>query len=246
MEKLRTIVVKVFVVAGAALANSSLAWAQIAVATEPTQMMNGAKLSALIRQLAVISQKTELLRQDLDRSVASGAVDWTSTKNLLDSLNQAAAAQDSVSYALTNVDDRFKNQFRGYDVKENAQKEYKAINNAALNSMRGALNAAQLQTQQFGPESQALGKLVGKSNNAAGQTQALQAGNAILAQLVYQTQLVRQLLASQLQAQVAFMAAEVSKEATREVEVKKLTADVFSAVPMNGVYDDYPWEYKSR
>jgi len=80
------------------------------------------------------------------------------------------------------------------------------MRNVRENSLKTALNAAGMQSQQFASEQAAMDSIQSIAAGSPGALQAAQAGVMVASQQVQQLQKLRQLFMAQMQAQNAFLA----------------------------------------
>ena len=77
------------------------------------------------------------------------------------------------------------------------------LGQGTMQIVQNSLTAVQTQRQDYQQEQAIVNSLLDKSNNAVGQTQALQTLNQLVAQLIQQQQLTRELLSQQITLQAA-------------------------------------------
>lgn len=143
----------------------------------------------------------------------------------------------ALAYSATNIGTQFQNTFKGFQFPAgfNYKTDYKNWSKTTMDSLKGALEAAGLQSQQFATEEGVLTSLRGMSQSAQGQMQAIQAGSQIAEQQVQQLQKLRQLMMLQLQSQNTYLAAQENKDAT----IKAAKADAFQYQDPRGTYTTF-------
>ena len=147
---------------------------------------------------------------------------WSNVMSQLGALTSVVQQGQALAYTLSNLDTVFRLRYPGYIPPTNYPQQYKQWSEGTLDGIRGALRAANLQSNQFATESAVLDQLKTMSNNATGRMQALQVGNMIAMQQVQQTQKLRQLFMAQMQAENGYLATKQQDEAA-----SKAAADAF-------------------
>lgn len=77
------------------------------------------------------------------------------------------------------------------------------LGQGTMQMVQSSLSAVQTQRQDYQQEQNTLNALLAKSNNAVGQTQAIQVLNQLVGQMILQEQLTRELLSQQINLQAA-------------------------------------------
>lgn len=119
------------------------------------------------------------------------------------------------------LDEEFRNQFKGYSdwlnttgqASEVMPERYKQWEQQGSDNARTAMKAAGMNVSTFDSEDRMMQRLVSRSSGAAGQMQAIQAGNEINAQNVQQLQKLRDLLATQITMQSNYLAQDNERKA---------------------------------
>ena len=141
---------------------------------------------------------------------------WGQISNDLNGVSNMVRQGQALAYSATNIGAKFESTFKGYRFQPgfDYKTEYRNWSSTTMDSLKGALEAAGLQSQQFATEEGVLSQLRSMSNGAAGQMQAIQVGSQIAEQQVQQLQKLRQLMMLQLQSQNTYLAAQQNKEDT--------------------------------
>ena len=186
-------------------------------ATEFTQYLNFLKLLDLtIKQAQMVSNQIQSIKYQVEQLKSIQSLDtseWGKAMIALRQLDNIVWQGRAMSYALQNVEQVFKQTFPGYKPPENYLNSYKDWSETTLDSIQGTLAAAGFQSHQFETENATLETIRMFSENAEGQTQAIQAANMIANETVGQLQKLRQLHMAQIQAQSAYMSYEVQRDA---------------------------------
>lgn len=197
-----------------------LADAQVAGATEITQILNNvALINQTFQMYQMIQQAIEqvqMAKQQLQNLVAAPVQAWGQAKQELDSLANIVSNTNALMHAGTNIDQMFKLKFPGYaktTADSNFGSKFQGLVQTQLDGLNSALQVAGLQTTQFANERSTLAQIQGMSANSPGSLQALQAGNMIASQTIDQLQKLRQLTMTQMQAQNAYLAGQAQIQA---------------------------------
>lgn len=198
------------------------------VATEGTQILNNIQLIISVsKQAAMVLNQAQMIQNQLKSLEKYPQGEWGDVMNVIRNLESVIRQGQALSYTLQNLESTFKEKFPGYQSPTDYVKAYQIWSGTTLDSIRSSLVSAGLQRNDFDSESNLLKRLNSMSDNAAGQTQAIQAGNQIANQSVVQMMLLRKLMMDQMQAQVSFMAYEVNKEAAD----KAVADNFFNEIP---------------
>ena len=185
-------------------------------ATEVTQLLNNAELvGQTAQQIQMVqNQLTQLMNEAKNLTAAPQQI-WGQAQQDLMQLTQLVQQGQSLSYALANVDQMFKQQFPGYGqstTSPNYSQLYQSWSQKSMDGLRQALTAAGVQSNQFQNEQQAMANIQSISAGSPGALQAIQAGTMVASQQVEQLQKLRQLQMAQMQAQANYLAAQQSKQ----------------------------------
>ena len=188
------------------------------------------QISQAVEQTLQLKQQFENLQQQLEAqnlmTMGLDAVEWEDVTAHFMQLSQLTDVGQAVSYAMGDVAEQFNTTYPGYSAPEHYAASYQQWNRATLDAIRNSFTSAGLQHNEFATESAKLHTLANLSQSAKGQTQAIQAGNLIANHLATQLQKLRHLTMSQLQAQNAYMAYEVNKDAASDAVFDRLFREV--------------------
>jgi type IV secretion system protein TrbJ len=183
-------------------------------ATEFTQIANNAQLLLMVaKQTESLIEEAKTAQATLQSVQRLGNTDWNLAQSALMQVFQASQQAQGVSYQMQNIDQAFGDAYPTYNPPRNFTSAYQGWTDNTMEALKAELRAANIQNNNFASENTAMSYFSGLSDNAVGQTQAIQAGNAISGQLVGQLQKMRQLQMAQMNAQNAFMAHQVNTEA---------------------------------
>lgn len=209
-------------------------------ATEVTQLANNAELVAQVANSAQqVAQELQMYQNMVQNTLAVPNHLWSNVATDLNALKSIVQQGQAISFALSNVDAAFQQRYPGYRSPQNYQQAYRSWSEGSLDSIRGAMNAAGLQANNFATEAGFLDQLQMLAGSASGRLQALQVGNMIAVEQAKQMQRLRALQMAQMQAQSNYMAAQQQTEAT-----DRSTRSSFFGAP--GSQQTYQFQYQVR
>lgn len=196
----------------------------IAGATEPTQIMNNVELVTSVAQQAEqlaydIKSYYEIVEQY--KNMVTNTLNipnqiWSNVQQDLMGVVNVVKQGQALAFSLSNIGDQFKLKFPGYKPTTDFTSDYKKWSGTLMDTIKGTLEAANLQSQQFTSEESVLDQLRSMSKSNQGRMQAIQTGNQIAVETAAQLQKLRALSMAQLQSQNAYMAkTEQEKDTTR-------------------------------
>jgi P-type conjugative transfer protein TrbJ len=240
-SKLRIITMAVAMAFPSALLISPLAHASGAVvgATEPTQIANNIELVASVakqaqqvsNQLIQIQNQIQAYKNMVTNTLNIPNQIWQNADGLLQQLVGVVNQGQALAFSATNIDSLFKQKYPGYTPPQDFGAAYENITNSTLDSVRGALHAANIQSDDFSNEQSALNAIEAQSKSAEGRMQAIQAGNSIAMAQVQQMRKMRALQMAQMQAQSAYISGQAQKDADNKM-ITEQTLN-FTVTPMD-------------
>ena len=139
---------------------------------------------------------------------------------LMTELEELIRREEGFSYGDPGVSQRFERLFPGYTPAQGLFAEKNELwVSTQLDTMRGILEAAKRQHENFEDGQRIVAGRLEDSNAAKGNLQALQAGNAIKAGVVKQVAKLRQLMLADINLETVTTAAEVNRRAQQEAKV---------------------------
>lgn len=221
--------------------NSPIASASgvVAGATEPTQIMNNIELVAsnvkeakqVSNQLTQIANQIQAYKNMVTNTLNIPNQIWQNADGLLQQLVGVVNQGQALAFSAININSMFQQKYPGYTPPQDFGAAYQNINETTLDSVRGALNAANIQSQDFTTEQGALNAIEAQSQSAQGRMQAIQAGNQIAMAQVQQMRKMRALQMAQMQAQSAYIAGQAQKDSDDKM-ITQQTLD-FTVTPMD-------------
>jgi P-type conjugative transfer protein TrbJ len=139
----------------------------------------------------------------------------------------------SLGRQIQNMDSQFNTIFPGFESYLNqaansaevpTRERYQKWSQQNRDSVKTALEAANLNTSTFESEDVQLNRLVARSQSSVGRMQAIQAGNEIASNNVQQLQKLRDLLATQINMQGNYMAQQGDRKAASDAAEQKFEA----------------------
>lgn len=205
-------------------------------ATEVTQLMNNGELVTQVansaQQVASELQMYQTMYQNI-QNIPNQV--WGNITQDIGNLQTIVAQGQAISYAASNIDQQFQQRYPGYTPPAGSTpSQYQQWSQGSLDSIRGALDAANLQASQFQNEQATMSTLQNMSQTSVGRMQALQVGNQIAVQQVQQLQKLRQMQMAQIQAQGNYEAAQVQNQ-SNDMQIQQ---QVFGpvAIPQPGTH----------
>lgn len=200
-------------------------------ATEFTQYLNYLQLiNITIKQAETVANQIQSIKYQVEQLKSIKRLDvseWGKAMTVLQQLDNIVRQGRALSYTLQNVEQVFKQTFPGYKPSNDYIHAYQDWSEITLDSIQGTLAAAGFQSHQFTTENATLETIRMFSENAVGQTQAIQASSMIANEMVGQLQKLRQLHMAQIQAQSAYMSYEVQRDATGKASLNRF----FKVIP---------------
>lgn len=191
-------------------------------ATEVTQLLNNTEL---IQQVALMSQQVQqaittvnYLQQQLVNLANQPQLYWGQISSDMTQLLQVVAEGQALGYSLSNLDGQFAAKYPGFRSPlgagySNTAKQWTQTN---LDSIKGALKVAGMQSDQFTNEQAALAAMEAQAGSSQGSLQIAQVGVQVAAQQSQQLMKLRQLMMAEMQAQNAVLATNEQRRADEQ------------------------------
>lgn len=182
------------------------------------------QLQQLTEETRTVANLAEQLKYIIKNTTGGGAGVWSSNGALLSNLGGIIAEANGLSYSLNSVGPMFQQTYPGY-VPSAVTEQASAM--MTLGTLNGALQSAEMQSQEFSADQAALGVLEVRNRTAIGNLQAIQVGNELALAQAQQLQLLRQLAMAQTNSENVAEAERVNNEAQDQLG----SAGVFFAPP---------------
>jgi type IV secretion system protein TrbJ len=192
-----------------------------------------AALIQLGHQLMQLKQQTLYIQQQL-KILDGDQYQWSNAQSLINQLASIVNQTNGIAYSAANANQNFKKAYPGYQAPENYTQQYKNNINMTQNTLNAILQSMRLNAHDFQNENSRLAFLQQQSQNARGQTQAIQASSQIASEMVSQIQLLRQTTIAQSNAQTAYYATQIQNEASSKAELEKIINAGSTVVPAYG------------
>lgn len=223
MRKLVSAVVITSMLAGPLAVAPAHATGMVAGATEITQIANNMELvTSVAQQAQQLATEIQTYQNLVKNTLTLPTQAWTNVQNDLGQLANVVKQGQALAYSAENISDLFQQKYPGYKKSDDIKADYRKWSATVMDSIRGSLQAANLQASQFTSEEAVLSQLRGMAQTADGRMQAIQVGNQIAGETAAQMQKLRGLVMAQMQAQNAYMAAQEQKESTRKAAAETM------------------------
>ena len=188
-----------------------------AFATEFTQVLNhGQLVMEYIRQGEQLKNAIEQLRDAIKNSQFSTSLTFGAISRDINSVNSIVTGGQALAYSLSNLDALFAETYPGYKSGTRYFQEYKKWSQATLDTTRGVLRAAGMQSHQMASEQAVIDALRSQAMSPIGRMQALQVLQQISEHQGQQLMKLRQLMIADMSSKQAYQAAMIQKQATSE------------------------------
>lgn len=186
-----------------------------AFATEFTQLLNhGQMVMSYIRQGTQLSNELSMYAEQIRNGVALPTHIYGTINSDLTALSSIVQGGQALAYSLSNLDTQFRSTFTGYGATPNRYfANYKGWANTTLDTLRGVLRAAGLQSSQLSSEENVLATLRTQARSPNGAVAAIQVMGDIAEHQTEQLMKLRQIMLADLSSKQAYQAAQIQKEA---------------------------------
>ncbi len=171
-------------------------------------------------QLVIQSQQLQAELKDIE-NYKGNTGQWANTQNLLYQLANQVQQGQALAYQMQDLDTQYRSRFPGYVAPQNYQQSYRDWAQTTHDTLLSTLASAGMQVDQFHHEQDSLNQLAHLSQTAQGRMQAIQVGNMLATQQVSQLQGLRQLVATQINAQNTYAAYQTQKDAAVEASTSQ-------------------------
>ncbi|HYQ91975.1 MAG TPA: P-type conjugative transfer protein TrbJ [Candidatus Competibacteraceae bacterium] len=184
-------------------------------------------LQSNLNEAAQIANQLKQIEMEVRNLVNWPTEVWNEVKADMEMLRQLANSSGDISTALSTLSAQFNRLYPGYQAPADYQQEYQTWTSNSLTGIKTALETVNRQNKAIEEEEANTQRLTNMSASAVGQLQVLQSGNLLAAQLVQQLQNLRELQMAEMQAQNAYMAAQIQDQASEKAAIKKwLDSDI--------------------
>jgi type IV secretion system protein TrbJ len=173
------------------------------------------EIGCLEKQITELKQHGAYLQQELNR-LSGSDYKWSDAQTKINEVANLISQTTQLAYNASDLDTKFRQTYPGYKPATDYSVQYKNMTTNTLDTLDAILRSVGSTAADFQNESTRLQFLQGRVQNAQGQTQAIQAASQITSEEVTQLQLLRQTVIAEANAQTAYYAAQVQKDATLE------------------------------
>lgn len=192
-------------------------------ALEVTQIANNVELvMQYAKQIEQYATQLQQWRDQLTQALNIPNQIWSAIQQDIMGVVNVVKQGKALAFSLENIGEIFEKKFQGYKPTTNFPAEYKQWSETLRDTIKGTLEAANLQSEQFATEEDVLRQLRSMSQSNQGRLQALQTGNQIAVEMVAQMQKLRALSLAQMQAQNAYLAKETQEKDTANASFEEM------------------------
>lgn len=159
---------------------------------------------------------------------------WQNVTQIMNQMSSTMQQGQAVSAQMSNVDQKFRQRYPDYasqSSSQNYQQAYQQWNQTTLDTLRNSLSAASIDANNIQSEQDVMNRLQAQGASATGRMQALQVASEIAGENVNQLIQLRGLTMSQMSAQNAYMAYQVSKDSYNEKQLEALVSNTDTQFP---------------
>jgi len=184
------------------------------VATEHTQILNNVELiEENLRQLQNLENQIAMIKNQVEelKSVATYQNNFTDVDTLRNNLSNITSQGTALSSQTQGLLTQMQQEINNLPANSTMTDRESSIDQSTVNILQNSLNRVTQERQNYQQETDALNALLAKSDQAVGQTQALQTSNELAAQTVQQMQSTRELLSENIIVQATATMREIQE-----------------------------------
>jgi P-type conjugative transfer protein TrbJ len=195
-----------------------------------------AQLTMVVDKLDQLKAQTQYLKQELDaiKTLRSNQYQWGNVSDLINQLGENIEEANGIAYSAQNLGEQFKATFPGFQAPDNYSQQYQNIVQKTNETLEGVLQSSGESARDFSHENSRLAFLQQQAQNAQGQTQAIQAASQIASEEVNQTELLRQAVIAQTNAETTYYAADMQTKASQQAEFTQVIQAGSQEIPPYG------------
>lgn len=212
-------------------------------ATEITQLANNLQLVQMTTQsMEQVATQLQQLQNMVTNTLSLPADAVAQITGSLTQLTSLVSRGEALAYDAQQLSNVFSTQNPSFTSPVDYANAYAQWATSTMSTINDALSQAGLDASKFATESAALQQEEQLSQSAAGQKQAIQAGNLIAGQMVTQLQALHQTELTQAQAQNAYLATQTkAQQHTNDAEKEFLAVpQIKTPAPTNFINDFAP------
>lgn len=197
-----------------------------------TTAANSAK--TLLNQAQQIQNQLEVIQYAVKNSGKLSSLQWGNITQLVGKIDTISQEGLALSYASNHIEEQFKKQFPDYGGDSSLHdfsSSYRTWITSALDTFRASLHATELITSDYMTEHNVIELLKGHVTSASGRMQVLQASTEIAAENINQLQELKRIVATQANAQTAYMSSKVSQDSYKENSLHSIEENADTTFP---------------
>ncbi len=174
-------------------------------------------VTALQYQMRQIQNQLHMIQLEVANAKRVSDYRWNNITSLVQQIDQLTQQGQSISYAMQDVDQRFRQQYPDYGRASAEPADYVSVNqgwqSSTLNTLYQSLQSLHANAAHFSDEQLLMKHLKIQGASTQGRLQSLQVLSQIAAENVNQLQTLKRSLMAQANGEEAYMAYQVSKNA---------------------------------
>ncbi|MBV8115125.1 MAG: hypothetical protein JO300_10315 [Silvibacterium sp.] len=190
----------------------------VGLATEVTQLLNHAQLEmSYLKEAQTALNAIQMAKMMVREGVQLAEHPTTSITADLATLNNILAASQGLAGTMAQMDRQFTSVYQHYNP-DPALSYFAAYNKwatTAVDTIRGAINAAGYQGQLLGTEQLFMGRVAAVMNSPQGRDEALELGEVIGTEEVAQLEKLRELMIADMSSKGAYLAQQIQLQRTQ-------------------------------
>lgn len=197
-------------------------------------------LTQLNRQYDLLNEQLTSLQNAVKRLDNIGEYD--SASQYINQINGIMNQLNGIYSQSKRIDKDFQTLYPGYQPSSttlNTSSQYETMVNSSLNTLSNVVSSTTQVSNSLSGDKATLDTLEGQAKTAQGQTQAMQVGNQLLAQVSSQLQMMQQMLVSQTEGQSAYYAEQMQQQARTEADITSAIANGMTTAPQIGHSGSY-------
>ena len=215
------------------------------VATESTQIMNNIQLIlSAVRQLESLYNEQTMIQNQIVQlqSVATYQNQWSGVNSNTSSITGLINQGISLSNQVESLLNQMQQAANGLTTNETASQETRQLGQGTMQIVQNSLNRVQQQRQQYQQEQDSVNQLLAKSNDAVGQTQAIQTLNQLVGQMILQMQMMRDLMGEQ----ISLQSAAINEQNQEKQDQANASDQMYNAVGVGQSSFSFPQNWSTN
>lgn len=177
-------------------------------------------VTSLTNQARQIQQQIAMIKNQVKNSTTISNYQWQNIQNVMQQMAATSQQAQSISYSVSDLNQRFQKTYPNYSDGHPNTAHYTETtqqwHRTTLATLQQSLQAMHVDAQHFQQENQLMSQLKNQGQTATGRLQALQVLSEMSAENINQLQAMKRVMMTQANAQTAYMAYRVSKDAYQQ------------------------------